>query len=128
MHRLSFRTCLLLFVLSAAYVVGGSLWDNQRFAQHFKEFDRANLKGRLAFVGPAYKGVAITLQGTAQKLFFYPYADQQLNGNQSFLGVARAGDYVEKRVHSDTLVLLTAQQRYRYLFKVPGKSFMLPYR
>lgn len=129
MPTLSFRTGLLLFVLSAGYVVVGSLVDNQRFNQHFRAFNEADVTGPLAFVGPAYKGVAMAVQGRSdQRYICYPLADQQLNGDQSFLALARTGDYVQKKPQADTLILVKGPKRYRFLFKVPGTSFWLPYR
>lgn len=95
--------------------------NSQRGKEKFKNFNEANINGKLNEVKIGYKGSVFTLINDSTEYVFYPYTNQSINKAQIFNYIARKGDSIIKPAYSDTLKLIKSDEVLKYTFKKFGQ-------
>lgn len=106
---------ILFGIIVLVWVTVGLPYSQDLAQKQFDTFNRASIRGRIAAMHSKKAGVGLRVNN--QELDFYPVADQQLNGYQSFSDVAAVSDSIVKEAYADTLFLFTKNKVYKYTFK-----------
>lgn len=111
---------IAIIVAAISVVVSIGIWmqvgARKKGAEHFREFNKAEIVGVIQSISIAYKGVELRVKGDSNIYIFYPYADDELNNSEIFDHTAKKGDSVIKRASADTLYLIKQDQTLKYTF------------
>jgi len=84
-------------------------------SKNFK-FDNSKIDGVLKDVYIKHHGVGFKLTNVNEEFVFYPYTSE-LNDNKVFDQLAKGGDRIIKSQNSDTLILISNDKEYKYIFQ-----------
>jgi hypothetical protein len=103
-------------VIAVIYILTANYFGGQRTKQEFLKFDNSKIDGLIKEVYIKYHGVGFKLDGRNEEFIFYPYTSD-LNDNKIFDHFAKSGDRIIKNQNSDTLTLISNDEKYKYTFQ-----------
>lgn len=115
------RTKILLISLGALLLFLLTFVDfppqDRKVHEKSKLFYETTITGTLTNIGTLYHGTSVTVNNSAEKFLFYPYADKRLNDGKVFDNLAEKGDSIIKIAYSDSLILIKRGKKYFYKFE-----------
>ena len=111
---------IAILIIVFVYLFTAQKMGKNREEQFFIHFDTTNINGKLEYAKIGYHGCVFKIEGIEKEFVFYPYTSE-LNENNIFYNIAKEGDLVIKKAHSDILILKKEDDKvYMYKFRKPN--------
>jgi hypothetical protein len=118
MRKKLFIIALSIFFLGSIFV--GRIYQNQKTINEFEFFYSSQLSGKIVKIDRYVRASNFVIDNNPAEFAFYPFTNENLNGNEIFSYLAVPGDSVYKPAYSDTLLLIKGNNVYAYTFQKIG--------